>query len=104
MRGSGMALTTEQEAAYALDYGLSRGGLKPDVRISPHRVPQTGRSQWQAIAQMRPNPGVAWALRPAGGRMLSCRTQRDPQKLDRAAEALLGGIGASQIHGLGCCF
>jgi Short C-terminal domain len=32
-----MALTPEQEAAYALDYGLARDGLKPDVQLEYDR-------------------------------------------------------------------
>jgi hypothetical protein len=35
-----MALTTTQEAAYALDHGLQRDGLRPEVRAEYDRIKQ----------------------------------------------------------------
>jgi hypothetical protein len=35
-----MAMTTTQEAAYALDYGLDREGLRPEVRAEYDRIKQ----------------------------------------------------------------
>ena len=35
-----MALTTTQEAAYAIDYGLDREGLRPEVRAEYDRIKQ----------------------------------------------------------------
>ena len=40
-----MALTPEQEAAYALDYDLSRDGLKPDVQLEYDRQREARRHQ-----------------------------------------------------------
>jgi hypothetical protein len=40
-----MKMTPEQEAAYALNYGISRDGLKPDVRAEYDRQLEVRRSQ-----------------------------------------------------------
>jgi hypothetical protein len=40
-----MALTPEQEAAYALDYDLARDGLKPDVQLEYDRQREARRHQ-----------------------------------------------------------
>jgi hypothetical protein len=40
-----LKLTPEQEAAYALDFGISRDDLKPDVRVEYDRQLEVRRAQ-----------------------------------------------------------
>lgn len=59
-----MALTPEQEAAYALDYDLARDGLKPDVQLEYDRQREARRHQRRPAG---PDASFRrWASRCAG--------------------------------------
>jgi hypothetical protein len=58
-----MALTPEQEAAYALDYDLARDGLKPDVQLEYDRQREARRHQRRPAGPDASSPALGIQVR-----------------------------------------
>jgi hypothetical protein len=63
-------MTPEQEAAYALDFGLDRAGLREDVQLAyDHLAEERSRARAQATRDRAAAPAAPWpARRPPGRR------------------------------------
>jgi hypothetical protein len=58
-----MKMTPEQEAAYSLDYGVSRDDLKPDVQAAYDRLLEVRRSQVRDVRPVAVFPALGVQVR-----------------------------------------